>query len=275
MASQVGEKRLLIVGGGAMGGSIARGVVQSGLWPAEQVTVCDLDSRVLDALQQDAQVQVTTDLAAALDSAPDVVIWALKPQVLPGVLAAQAGRAPEALAVSIAAGVTLETLEGLLGEKRRVVRVMPNLPVAVRQGASAVSGGRQATPEDVALVAELFGALGSVAVLREDQLDAAGALSGCGPAYFALMVDALTRAGVQAGLPASVARDLVNATMGGVSALLAQGSEHPRAFMERVTSPGGTTAAALRAMEPLLQDACYQAVDAALERTYELAEASR
>ena len=166
--------------------------------------------------------------------------------------------------------MALPTLEGTLPGSR-VVRVMPNLPVSVRSGASAVSGGSSATADDVELTRTLFSALGAAKVMREDQLDAEGAVVGCAPAFFALMVDTLTRAGIRTGLPAAAAREMVNATMLGVAEMLKESGEHPRAYMERVTSPGGTTAAALYELEPLLAKGSYDAVDAALERTAELA----
>ena len=125
---------------------------------------------------------------------------------------------------------------------------------------------------DTDIVRTLFGALGSAQVMTEAQLDVAGAVSGCGPAYFALFVDDLTRAGVRCGLPAAACREMVLATMRGVAQQLLDSGEHPRAYMEKVTSPGGTTAAGLEAMEWQLFQACSEAVDAALERTHELAE---
>ncbi|GJM55487.1 pyrroline-5-carboxylate reductase [Granulimonas faecalis] len=261
------EAAVCIVGGGAMGGAIARGLVASGTCPASHVTVCDHNDAKLEALASDCAVSTARDAARALAASPDVVVVAVKPQVLSSLLEEVGPAVAGSLAVSIAAGTPLGSIEEQLGEGARVVRVMPNLPVAVRRGASAVARGLWATDDDVALVCELFGALGSVAVMREDQLDAEGAVIGCAPAYFALMVDALTRAGVDAGLPAAAARDLACATMGGVSEMLSDSGEHPRAYMEKVTSPGGTTAAALRVLEPALVEGCYGAVDAALERT--------
>lgn len=263
---------ICVIGGGAMGGAIACGLVESGTCPASHVTVCDHNASKLEALASACGVRTTKDAARALESSPDVVVVAVKPQVLSSLLEEVGPAVAGSLAVSIAAGTSLASLEEQLGEGARVVRVMPNLPVAVRRGASAVAGGLWATPEDVDLVCELFGALGSVAVMREDQLDAEGAVIGCAPAYFALMVDALTRAGVDAGLPAASARDLACTTMGGVSEMLSRSGEHPRAYMEKVTSPGGTTAAALRALEPALAQGCYDAVDAALERTRALSQ---
>ena len=262
-----------IIGGGSMGGSIARGLVQSGALPGSSVFVCDHNADKLAALAEVGIVTVA-DAASVLEKKPSVVVVAVKPQVIGPVLRQVAGAfeySKEALVVSIAAGVTLGTLEAAV-PGARVVRVMPNLPVSVRSGATAVTGGCNASAEDVELVRQLFATLGSAKVMREDQLDAEGAVVGCAPAYFALMVDALTRAGVRAGLPAAAAREMVNATMLGVAESLKESGDHPRAYMERVTSPGGTTAAALYELEPLLVQGAYDAIDAALARTAELAQ---
>lgn len=259
-----------VIGAGSMGGAIARGLVQSGAMAGERVLACDHNADKLSALAREAGVRTFAGSEKLVAAKPAVVILAVKPQVLAPVLEAHAAALAGTLVVSIAAGVTLATLEAAL-PGARVVRVMPNLPVSVRSGASAVCGGASANAEDVELVAALFAALGSAKVMREDQLDAEGAVVGCAPAYFALMVDALTRAGIRAGLRAADAREMVNATMLGVAESLAVSGEHPRAYMERVTSPGGTTAAALYELEPALVDGCYDAVDAALARTAELA----
>ena len=151
---------------------------------------------------------------------------------------------------------------------------MPNLPVQVLSGAAAVCPGSRATEEDLDLALAIFSALGSAVVLREDQLDAEGAVVGCGPAYVALLVDDLTRAGVERGLPAAACRELVLSTMRGVAEQLLASGEHPRAYMEKVTSPGGTTAAGLRAMESGMFEVACSGVDAALRRTRELSEAA-
>lgn len=260
-----------IIGAGAMGGSIAAGLVEAGTLDGAQVLVCDPNADKLEALKAKSSVVTYADAKQLMEADPEVVILAIKPQVLPAFLDANASLLAGRLVVSIAAGVALATLEAALGESR-VVRVMPNLPVAVRSGASALCGGSTASADDVALVVELFGALGATAVMREDQLDAEGAVVGCGPAYFALMIDALTRAGVRSGMPAADARAMSIATMKGVALMLEQDDTHPREYMERVTSPGGTTAAALYELEPALCDGVYAAVDAALERTAELAK---
>lgn len=258
-----------IIGTGSMGGAIARGLVASGAVPADAIHACDSDEGRLAPLSE-LGMHVTTDSGELVAADTDVVVFAVKPQVLPQVMAGVADGLEGRLVVSIAAGVTLDTLEAALPDSR-VVRVMPNLPIQVLSGATAVAPGRRATREDAELVRSLFAALGSAQVMREDQLDAEGAVVSCGPAYFALFVDTLTRAGIRAGLPAAACREMVEATMLGVAKSLLESGEHPRSYVEKVTSPGGTTAEALLALEPLLEEGSYDAVDAALERTRELA----
>lgn len=258
-----------IIGGGSMGGSIARGLVDSGLLPAARVLVADSDGEKRAALAKTG-MRVLADAPSLAAEEPDVVILAVKPQVLGDVMGQVAARLAGRCVISIAAGVSVATIEAAL-PGARVVRVMPNLPVQVRSGATAVTGGASATADDVSLACELFSALGSVAVMREDQLDVSGAVVGTAPAFFSLFVDALTRAAVLRGLPAASARELVETTMRGCAEQLLNEGVHPREYMERVTSPGGTTAAALRELEPALMGGTYAAVDAALARTRELA----
>jgi pyrroline-5-carboxylate reductase len=255
-----------------MGGAIARGLVTSGALDPTDLVVFDTDaSKVADLAEAGANVAADTGVLAAWG--PDVLVLAVKPQVLPAVMAELAPKLhKDQLVVSIAAGVPLATLEEAL-PTARVVRVMPNLPLQVLSGATAVCPGSRATASDAALVQTLFAALGSAQVMTEAQLDVAGAVTGCGPAFFALFVDDLVRAGVRNGLPAVGCREMVLATMRGVAQQLLDSGEHPRAYMEKVTSPGGTTAAGLEAMECPVFEACSEAVDAALERTRELAGA--
>ena len=198
------------------------------------------------------------------------MVLAVKPQVLPGVVEDLSGRLDGRAVVSIAAGIPLATLEGLLPSSR-VLRAMPCLPVQVLSGASAVCAGASAAQEDVDLVLAVFGALGSAKLMREDQLDAESVVVGCEPAFVGLFVDYLTRAGVEHGLPAADCREMVLTTMRGACDQLLASGEHPRAYMEKVTSPGGTTAAALKAMETQMFFAVGEAVDAGLDRTRELA----
>ena len=257
-----------VVGAGSMGGAIASGLVASGAADASHVLVSDPTAERREALSKSG-VRTFSDSGEMLAEGPDVVVLAVKPQILPAVVGDIAPRLGSAAVISIAAGVPLATLESLLPDTR-VVRVMPNLPVQVLSGATAVCPGSRSTDADVELACAIFGALGCAKVMREDQLDAEGAVVSCGPAYIALMVDAMTRSGIEKGLPAADCREMVLTTMRGVCEQMLESGEHPRSYMERVTSPGGTTAAGLRALEPSLVLGVQEAVDAALARTEEL-----
>lgn len=264
-------EKIGFVGAGAMGGAIARGLVESEAIKASALFVSDLSAEVRASF--DALGATTfADAAQMIDQAdPELVFLAVKPQVLPAVLAGIAPALAGRLVVSIAAGVKLATLEAQLPAGTHVVRCMPNLPMQERSGAVAITRGAAATADDVALVQDLLSDLGVARVMNESQLDVAGIVCGCAPAFFALFVDCLTRAGIEAGMPAADCRQMVEATMQGTAAQLLSSGDHPRLYMERVSSPGGTTIAALRAMEPLLFESALEGVDAALRRTRELA----
>lgn len=269
-AASAAPATLVVIGAGAMGGAIVRGLVASGTVAAVNVLVSDLDAGRLEALSSELGVATTQDSVAAAATHAALTILAVKPQVLPGVMEQVAPALKGCLVVSIAAGVPLSTLELALSTSR-VVRVMPNLPLAQRKGATAVCPGALATPEDIACVTATFEALGCAAVMSEATLDVEGAVVGCAPAYFALIVDAFTRAAVRRGMPARDARTMLATTMAGVGEALVEEDLNPRIYMERVTSPAGTTAEGLYELEPLLMEGAYAAVDAALERTRELA----
>ena len=271
MAEKI-EQVIGVIGAGSMGSAIARGLVASGAAAPERVLVANPSAGKLAPLAE-LGIKTFTSNGELLAQDPDTVVLAVKPQVLLGVLAEHTDGLAGRLVISIAAGVSVASLEASLASSR-VVRAMPNLPVQVLSGATAVCPGSRATKEDLDLSLAIFSALGSAVVLREDQLDAEGAVVGCGPAYVALLVDDLTRAGVERGLPATACRELVLSTMRGVAEQLLASGEHPRAYMEKVTSPGGTTAAGLRAMESGMFEVACAGVDAALRRTRELSEAA-
>ncbi|SEH53677.1 pyrroline-5-carboxylate reductase [Olsenella sp. KH1P3] len=263
------EATVAVIGAGSMGGAIAAGLVNSGCADPSRVMACDHNDDKLAALSAKG-VRTFPDAGEMLACDPDVVVLAIKPQVLRQSVEVVRAKLAGKLVVSIAAGVSIATLEEMLSDSR-VVRVMPNLPVQALSGASALCRGNLASDADMDVALQIFGALGSAKVMREDQLDAEGAVVGCGPAYVALMVDALTRSGVEKGLPAQACREMVLSTMRGVCDQLLESGEHPRAYMEKVTSPGGTTAAGLRELEPALIGGVQGAIDAALRRTVELA----
>ncbi len=263
------DLKLGIIGAGSMGGAIAAGLVEASAWEPSLILVAGHDGHGCAPLAEKG-IRTFDDALSMLAEGPDVVVLAVKPQVLPSVMAECAEALAGRLVVSIAAGVPISSIQEALPGSR-VVRVMPNLCVQVLSGASAVAAGATATGADVELACRVFGALGSAVVMREDQLEVEGAVVGTAPAFFAVFVDTLTRAGVKAGMPAAACRELLLSTMRGTATQLLDSGDHPRAYAEKVTSPGGTTAAGLYELEPMLFEGSFAAVDAALARAAELA----
>lgn len=257
--------RLAFLGGGRMGEALLGGLVRSGSVTIDQVAVVELVADRRAALrEQHPGLHVSEDPVAAAD-----VVVATKPADAPAALAAARAAGLERV-LSIAAGVSTARLEEAAGEVP-VVRAMPNTPSLVGEGATAVSGGRLATDDDLAWAEELLGTVGTVVRVPERLLDAVTGLSGSGPAYVFLVAEALTEAGVLTGLPRDVAEALVRQTLLGSARLLAESDEGPEALRAAVTSPGGTTAAGLRVLEQQgVRAALLDAVAAAAARAAEL-----
>ena len=248
-----------------MGDALLGGLLGAG-WadPAELSVVEPVAARRDELSAQRPGVAVLAEPAPAAG-----VVVAVKPgDVDAATRAAVAAGADRVL--SIAAGVTLARLEDAAGDIP-VVRAMPNTPAVVGVGASAIAGGRHATDDDMAWAESILGAVGTVVRVSEAQLDAVTGLSGSGPAYVFLVVEALVEAGVLVGLPRPVAAELAARTVLGAATLLAEGDETPEALRAAVTSPGGTTAAGLRALEAAgVRSAFIDAVVAATARSREL-----
>lgn len=262
---------LVIIGTGQLGGALLRGLVHSGTVPPDRLLCTDPRADHLAALADEHGVRTSTDNRAAVAEA-DVVILAVKPQVLPAVLPdLQDSLRDGTPVISLAAGVTLATLEGGLPDGTPVIRVMSNTPVQVDQAMSVVAAGTAATDDHVAIAEGLLSPVGAVLTLDEHHLDAVTALSGSGPAYVFLLAEAMTDAGVLLGLPRDVATQLANQTLLGASTLLHDRDETAASLRAAVTSPGGTTAAALRVLEQQgLRAAVLDAIAAAAERSREL-----
>ncbi len=260
-------RRFVVVGAGVMGGTILGAALRAGLTP-DRVAVAEHRASVRDHLA--ATLGVTTfGEAADVVAGADVVLLAIKPQHALETVRSLAGSvAPGALVVSVVAGIGSATLEGLLPPGTPVVRVMPNTPARVGAGASAISAGSAASPDHLALVEALLSATGLVVTVEEKQLDAVTGLSGSGPAYVLLIIEALADAGVRLGLTRDVAQRLAVQTVGGTARLAAETGEHPALLREAVTSPGGTTAAGLAALEEgAVRAAVAAAVVASAERS--------
>lgn len=260
---------LAVIGGGRMGEAIVGGLVASQAIACERITVAEPVASRREDLERALGVRCVASAAEALPA--DLVLLAVKPQVIDDVVSSIAPSLAGSLVVSIAVGVSSARLESLLPAGTAVVRVMPNTPALVGEAMSVVSGGSEASAEQTELVARLFGLLGDSVVLVESYQDAAAAVSGSGPAYFALVVDALARGGVRQGLPRDVAQKLATQTMLGTAKLLAETGMHPEALVDGVTSPGGTTIAAVEALESRAVRAAFaEAVAAAVKRAKEL-----
>jgi pyrroline-5-carboxylate reductase len=259
-----------LIGGGKMGSALLGGLLDGG-WDPEALAVAEVDAdRRRDLEREFPKVRVVPSPAWAVADA-DVVIVAVKPgDVAASLQAAESSLRSETLVLSIAAGVTIATLEALV-PGRPVVRAMPNTPALVGLGASAIAAGRHATGQHLELASRLLGAVGIVVIVGESALDAVTGLSGSGPAYIFLVTEAMIEAGVLVGLPRDVSEQLVVQTLLGSATLLAQSDEGPGALRAAVTSPGGTTAAGLRELESAgLRAAILDAVSAATRRSREL-----
>lgn len=258
-----------VIGAGAMGSALVRGFVERGVLLAAEIIVSDARPEALQALAQSTKVATTPDNGAVV-AGSQVVLIALKPQVLAEVLQ-PLELAPDQLVVSIAAGVSLARLAEVLGAEQPLVRVMPNVLATVAEAASAYAGNQWATSEHLALVQRLLGSVGTALPVPEKLLDAVTGLSGSGPAFVAVFLEALADGGVAAGLPRAEAVRLAAQTVLGVGRWVLETGGSPAALKDQVTSPGGTTIAGLRALESGgLRSAALEAVVAAAVRSREL-----
>ncbi len=264
-------KKIAFLGAGNMAGALIDGLLRAGACAPSDITAVDVRAPRLEELAERRGIRVTRDLAEACAWA-DVVVLSIKPQVFGRVLprVAEALR-PDALVISIAAGVHAETIERALPEGARVVRTMPNTPALVDAGATAIAAGTHATDADVELTTRIFDSVGITVVLDEGSLDAVTGLSGSGPAYIFLIIEALSDAGVKVGLHRESAQKLAAQTVLGAAKLLIETGEHPGRLKDMVTSPGGTAIAGLHTLEEGgLRTTLINAVETATHRSREL-----
>jgi pyrroline-5-carboxylate reductase len=254
-----------------MAGALATGWAKAGLLDAAKSRAADPYPKARARFEKATGIKAL-DSNREVAAACDVLVLAVKPQVMPTVLAdLRPALGTNHLVVSIAAGVTLQTLAAGLGEKTRLVRVMPNTPCLVGASATGYSPGATATAADVELVGKLFGAVGTAFRVAEPQLDAVTGLSGSGPAFAYVFVEALADGGVRCGLPRDVALTLAAQTVLGAAKMVLETGQHPGALKDAVASPGGTTIAGLHALErAAFRAAAMDAVEAATRRAQEL-----
>ena len=266
------QPRWGFLGAGKMASALIRGMIRAGTTRPESVVASD----PLDAAR--AALAAATGVAVSgsnLDvvSRSDVLVLAVKPQSMAGVMEEiRPALTDEHLVISIAAGVSIATLASALGTQRRLVRVMPNTPALVGEGASGYCLGPHARPTDEEVVRSCLEAVGQAFRVPEAQLDAVTGLSGSGPAFVYVMIEALSDGGVRVGLPRDVATALAAQTLLGAARMVLATGQHPGVLKDQVTSPGGTTIAGLHALERGgLRAALINAVEAATLRSAELA----
>ena len=263
-------KTLGFLGAGNMAGALIKGLLHAGVL-GNRIVASDVKSERLAHLRAEHGVVTTNDNHELLADA-DVIVLSVKPQVIDKVLTEIGGDVKDSqLVVSVAAGVPIEALEARLPRGSRVVRAMPNTPATVQAGATAIAGGAHANEDDLRVARELFEAVGRVVVLDEAHLDAVTGLSGSGPAYVMLIIEALADGGVKVGLHRDTALLLAAQTVFGAAKLLLDTGEHPGRLKDMVTSPGGTAIAGLHTLESgALRKTLIDAVEVATERAGEL-----
>ena len=263
--------RLVFLGGGQMAEAIARGVIAAGLLPADRIAASEIRAERRAYLSEQVGITAVATNAEAV-ALGDVILLAVKPQDTAVVLADIGSQVrTDQVVVSIAAGVTLAKLEAPFAAPVPVIRVMPNTPCLVGQGMAAIARGRHATAEHEARVLSIFNATGKALSVPEKDLDAVTALSGSGPGYVAVIIEAMIDGGVRAGLARDIATTLAVQTVLGSAQLLSETRTHPAVLKDMVSSPGGTTIAGIHALEQGgLRAALIDAIVAATERSREL-----
>ncbi|GAA1206760.1 pyrroline-5-carboxylate reductase [Microbacterium maritypicum] len=269
---------LAFLGAGSMGGAILRGVVASGIRIDGGITATNRTAEKAEAF---ADLDGVTSVALAerpegnVEAAAGarIVLVGVKPAMVPDLLREIAPHlAADAIVVSVAAGVTLQTFADVLGPEARVIRSMPNTPSTVRKGVTGLAAGAAVPAEDLALVRRLFETVGAVVEVPESQIDALSTISGSGPAYVYLLIEEFTKAAVGMGFADADARLMVEQTFIGATALIDASGEEPAELRRRVTSPKGTTERAIAVLQDAHLDRTFaQAADAALARARELA----
>lgn len=277
------HKAIGFIGAGTMGEAMIGALISSGTFSASSITACDTNIDRLDTLKRGYGIHVTED-CTALFARSDVIILAVKPHIVGNILQLIAGDknyriVQRKLVISIAAGVTISKLEKFLYEsldstarsQLPIIRVMPNTPSLVMAGMSGMSPNAHTTANDLAIAKTILKAMGNVIEFKEADLDAVTAISGSGPAYVFYYIESMIEAGVRAGLSAEDASQLVVTTIKGAVKLLEEKGDSPQHLRRLVTTPGGTTEAAIKVLETRhVQQAIVEAIAAAAEKSREI-----
>lgn len=264
-------KKVGFVGAGNMGEALIKGLVAASVAPPEAIYASDTRLERLRALDRQYGIQLAPD-NQELVRLVDVVIMAVKPQIMTPVLKEIAHvLTRRKLMISLAAGVSTGTIRAALGKEARLIRVMPNAPALVLEGATAIAKAEGLEAGDLETAEEIFNAVGKVVVLEEEALDAVTGLSGSGPAYIAVVIESLADGGVRMGLDRVTAMTLATQTVLGAARLLMETGLHPGALKDMVSSPGGTSIAGIAALEEGgIRTTFIKAVERATQRSKEL-----
>lgn len=265
------KEKIGFIGGGKMGEALIKGVLRAKLSSADKIIVSDVDKKRCQILEEDTGVKATQE-NKKVTSNSDVMILAVKPNVMGSILEElKSDITPKHLVVSIAAGIPLDFIESILNKGCRVVRVMPNTPCLVGETAAGYALGKNATRLDGELVGQILNAVGKSFLLEEKYLDAVTGLSGSGPAFIYMVIDALADGGVKMGLPREVSTKLAAQTAFGAAKMVLESGMHIGELKDFVTSPGGTTIEGLHALEKGgLRNALINAVEVATKKSKRL-----
>jgi pyrroline-5-carboxylate reductase len=267
----VDKRRIVVIGTGKIGEALIKGLCASGWRKPGEIIATDIHSERLQAIKERCGVETSESNREAVKDAGLIVV-AVKPQDLSALLDEIGdGLTSEQTVLSVAAAVRTATIEKHLSANVPVVRAMPNTPATVQEGMAGICAGAHAGEEHMALAEDVLAHLGAVVRVQEEEMDAVTAVSGSGPAYFALLAEAMIEAGILLGLSREISTQLVVQTMFGTAKLLRDEHIHPVELRENVTSPGGTTIRAIRELERAgIRAAFLNAIQAAMERSREL-----
>lgn len=265
-------KKIGFIGAGNMASALIKGIIKAELISADSVYTSDLDLEKLENLKNEFGINTIYKDNSKLVNDVDIIVLSVKPQIMAKVL--QDIRhilSEKKVVISVAAGISTEYIEQIAEKDLRVVRAMPNTPALVLEGATAIAAGLHSTENDIKMAYEIFNAVGLVVTVDEIQIDAVTGLSGSGPAYIFMMIEALSDAGVKMGLSRNIAMKLAAQTVAGSARLQIETQMHPGRLKDMVTSPGGTAIAGLHTLEQGgIRTTLMNAVESATLRSQEL-----
>jgi len=264
-------KNICLIGCGNMGEALICGMLDSRLMTAYRITGVDIDRKRLLRIKRTTGINVTNDVTDSVRKA-DIIIIAVKPRDVEGMLSEiKSSLTMGKLMISVAAGITTSRIENLVGKRNPVIRVMPNAPALIREGVSAVARGRYATKKAEDIAVKIMSSVGVVVRVREELMDAATGLSGSGPAYIFYVIESMLKSGRVLGLDEKTAAKLVLHTVSGAADMALKTGQEPSLLRKKVTSPGGTTEAAIKYLEKRkFQKTLIDAVRTAARRSKEI-----